>query len=134
MNCFKCEKNIEYKFDMFSICYVCRKIYCVTCYAKHKHNNIESDYEILYEIVKTKSHTLYTPIIIYDFEYGCRDIYENALLERETIRHTTRFRSSFETFHGQLLNIRKRFNYLLIEMIIRKKFCFDIYELILSFI
>ena len=134
MNCFRCNINFEDKYDKYSICYVCRKSFCIICYEKHNHKNIDSDYEMLYEIIKTKSHTLYKPIIIYDFEYGCRDIYENALLERKTIREATRFRSDFVSFHRQLMNIKERHNYLFVEMIISKKFCLDIYELILSFL
>ena len=132
--CFKCEEKFEDKFDKVMTCYICRKSFCINCYKSHNHNNVEANYETLFNIVKEKSETLHKPILIDWATCDLIDIYENSIIEKMTIRLTCRVRCDFKTFHRQLINIKERFNYLSIEMILRKKFCFDIYELILSFI
>ena len=63
--CFKCYINFEDVYDMFLFCYVCRKYFCIACH--HKHNNIESYYEDLYNIFKDKNDTLYKPLPICDW-------------------------------------------------------------------
>ena len=133
-HCFKCERNLEDMHDRFSICFICRKCFCINCYKPHNHNNIDKNYESLFDIIKQKSETLHKPMLIDWTVCNLVDIYENSLIERMTVRQTTRLRSDFSSFHRRLINIKERFNYLFIEMVLRKKFCFDICELILSFI
>ena len=62
LNCFKCRIKFEDVYEMFIICFICRKYLCIKCYGNHKHNNIKSNYEDLYDIVKDKTNTLYKPV------------------------------------------------------------------------
>ena len=67
MNCFKCCIKFEDKYDKYTICFICRKSFCIECYGKHKHNNVESNYEDLYNIIKDKNDALYKPLPICDW-------------------------------------------------------------------
>ena len=131
--CFKCYINFEDVYDMFLLCYVCRKYFCIACYHKHHHNNTETLYENLFSIIMEKNNTLYKPLPIYD----CNTSYEvdyAIAMERMMNRYITRHRCDFITFCRQHTNMKERFNYLFIEMILNKIFCFDICSHILSFI
>ena len=133
INCFKCEIQFEDRYDKYSICYVCRKAFCVECYGKHEHNNVEKNYEILFNIIKDKTNALYKPLTKYDWN-NLIEIEQDSIRELMMTRIIIRQKYDFMSFHRQLFNIKERFNYLFIEMILSKKFCFEIYELILSFI
>ena len=133
LNCFKCCINFEDKYDKFSICFICRKSFCVECYGNHKHNNVESHFETLQNMIKDKTNTLYKPLNHYNWN-NCLEIYQDAFMQRITTICICRQRCDFIGFHRQLINIKERFNYLFIEMIFRKLFCCDISNHILSFI
>ena len=133
MNCFKCNINLEDKYDKFSICFICRKSFCVECYGNHKHNNVESHFETLQNMIKDKTNTLYKPLNHYNWN-NCLEIYQDAFMQRITTICICRQRCDFIGFHRQLINIKERFNYLFIEMIFKKLFCCDISNHILSFI
>ena len=51
LNCFKCRIKFEDKYDKYTICYACRKTFCIECYGNHKHNNVESCFEKLQDII-----------------------------------------------------------------------------------
>ena len=117
---------------MFIICFICRKYFCIKCYGNHKHNNVESYYEDLYDIIKDKNDTLYKPIPVYE----CNTSYEvdHAIaMERMMNHYITRHRCDFITFYRQQTNLKERFNYLFIEMILNKIFCCDVSNHILIF-
>ena len=133
LNCFKCCIKFEDKYDKYSICFICRKSFCIECYEKHKHNNVESQFETLQDIIKEKTNTLYKPLSKYNWN-ECLEIYQDSIRERMTIICICRQRYDFIGFHRQLVNIKERFNYLFIEMIFKKLFCCDICNHILSFI
>ena len=133
LNCFKCCIKFEDVYEMFIICFICRKYFCIKCYGNHKHNNIESNYEHLYNIIKDKNDTLYKPLPICDWNTSFEVDYAIAM-ERMMNRYITHHRCDFITFCRQHTNMKERFNYLFIEMIFKKLFCFDIFEHILSFI
>ena len=97
------------------------------------HNNIKSNYEDLYDIVKDKNNTLYKPLPIRDWNTSFEVDYAIAM-ERMMNHYITRHRCDFITFYRQHTNMKERFNYLFIEMILNKIFCFDIYNQIMSFI
>ena len=131
--CFVCNVKIEDIYDKFSICFICRKSFCVECYGNHKHNNVESHFETLQNMIKDKTNTLYKPLNHYNWN-NCLEIYQDAFMQRITTICICRQRCDFIGFHRQLINIKERFNYLFIEMIFRKLFCCDVYNQIMSFI
>ena len=133
LNCFKCSIKFEDVYQMFIICSICRKYFCIKCYGKHKHNNIESNYEDLYNVIKDKNDALYKPLPICDCNTSFEVDYAIAM-ERMMISYITHHRCDFITFYRQHTNMKERFNYLFIEMILNKIFCFDVYNHILSFI
>ena len=133
LNCFKCSITFEDVYEMFIICSICRKYFCVKCYGNHKHNNIESCYEDLYNVIKDKNDALYKPLPICDWNTSFEVDYAIAM-ERMINHYITHHRCDFITFYRQHTNMKERFNYLFIEMILNKIFCFDIYNHILSFI
>ena len=55
LNCFKCSIKFEDVYEMFIICFIFRKYFSIKFYGKHKHNNVESYYEDLYNIIKDKT-------------------------------------------------------------------------------
>ena len=131
--CFKCRIKLEDVYEMFIICFICRKYFCIKCYGNHKHNNIESNYEHLYNIIKDKNDTLYKPLPICDWNTSFEVVYAIAM-ERLMNRYMIRLRCDFISFQRQLISMKERFNYLFIKMLFIKLFCCDIYEHILSFI
>ena len=133
LNCFRCCIKFEDAYEMFIICFICRKYFCIKCYGNHKHNNVESYYEDLYNIIKDKNDTLYKPLPIYDCNTSS-EVEHAIAMERMMNRYIVRQRCDFLSFYRQLVNIKERFNYLFIEMMLNKIFCFDIFEHILSFI
>ena len=133
LNCFKCCINFEDKYDKFSICFICRKSFCVECYGNHKHNNVESYYEDLYNIIKDKNDTLYKPLPICDWNTSS-EVDHAIAMERMMNRYITHHRCDFISFYRQLVNIKERSKYSFIEMIFKKLFCRDVYNHILSFI
>ena len=133
MNCFKCNINFEDKYDKYTICFICRKSFCVECYGNHKHNNVESHFETLQNMIKDKTNTLYKPLNHYNWN-NCLEIYQDAFMQRITTICICRQRCDFIGFHRQLINIKERFNYSFIEMIFKKLFCRDVCNHILSFI
>ena len=133
LNCFKCCIKFEDVYEMFIICFICRKYFCIKCYGNHKHNNVESYYEDLYNIIKDKNDTLYKPLPIYDCNTSS-EIDHAIYMERMMKRYIVRQRCDFISFYRQLVNIKERFNYSFIEMIFKKLFCRDVYNHILSFI
>ena len=130
--CFKCCIKFEDVYEMFIICFICRKYFCIKCYGSHKHNNIESYYEDLYNIIKDKNDTLYKPLPICDWNTSIEVDYVIAM-ERMMNRYITHHRCEFITFCRQHKNMKEQFNYFFIEMILNNIFCFDIYNHILSF-
>ena len=102
-------------------------------YGKHEHNNVGSYYEDLYNIIKDKNDALYKPLPICDWNTSFEVNYDIAM-ERMINHYITHHRCDFITFCRQHTNMKERFNYLFIEMILNKIFCFDMYEHILSFI
>ena len=133
VNCFKCCIKFEDKYDKCTICYVCRKTFCIECYGNHKHNNIKSNYEDLYNVIKDKNDALYKPLPICDWNTSFEVDYA-ITMKRMMNHYITHHRCDFITFYRQHTNMKERFNYLFIEMILNKIFCFDIYNQILSFI
>ena len=131
--CFKCCIKFEDVYEMFIICFICRKYFCIKCYGNHKHSNIESYYEDPYNIIKDKNDTLYKPLPIYECNTSS-EIDHAIAMERMMNRYIVRQRCGFISFYRQLVNIKERFNYLFIEMIFKKLFCCDVYNHILSFI
>ena len=132
LKCFKCCIKSEDVYEMFIICFICRKYFCVKCYGNHKHNNIKSNYEDLYDIVKDKNDTLYKLLPIFDLNTSFEVDYAIAM-ERLMNHYITRHRCDFISFQQQPINMKERFNYLFIESILNKILCFDIYNHILSF-
>ena len=106
---FNCETKFEDIYDKYTICFICRKSFCIECYGNHKHNNVEADFEDLLKIIKEKSNTLYTPLK----EYNCLEIYQDAIIGRITTICICRQQCDFINFHRQLINIKERFTYLL---------------------
>ena len=133
LNCFKCCIKFEDVYEMFIICFICRKYFCIKCYGNHKHNNVESHFETLQNMIKDKTNTLYKPLNHYNWK-NCLEIYQDAFMQRITTICICRQRCDFIGFYRQLVNIKERFNYLFIEMIFKKLFCRDVYNHILSFI
>ena len=133
LNCFKCCIKFEDVYEMFIICFICRKYFCIKCYGNHKHNNIKLNYEDLYNIIKDKNDTLYKPLPIYDCNTSS-EIDRAIAMERMMNRYIVRHRCDFISFYRQLVNIKERFNYSFIDMIFKKLFCCDVYNHILSFI
>ena len=131
--CFKCCIKFEDAYEMFIICFICRTYFCIKCYGNHKHNNIESYYEDLYNIIKDKNDTLYKPLPIYECNTSS-EIDHAIAMERMMNRYIVRQRCGFISFYRQLVNIKERFNYSFIEKIFKKLFCRDVYNHILSFI
>ena len=131
--CFKCYINFEEVYDMFLLCYVCRKYFCIACYHKHHHNNTETQYENLFNIIMEKNNTLYKPLPICDWNTSS-EVDHAIAMERMMNRYIVRQRCDFISFYRQLGNIKERFNYSFIEMIFKKLFCHDIIELILRFV
>ena len=125
--------TFEDVYEMFIICIICRTYFCIKWYGSHKHNNIESYYEDLYNIIKDKNDALYKPLPICDWNTSFEVDYAIAM-ERMMNHYITHHRYDFITFYRQHTNMKERFNYLFIEMILNKIFCFDIYNHILSFI
>ena len=113
--------------------FFCRKSFCVECYGNHKHNNDVLDFEDLLKVTKEKSNTLYTPLKEYNWN-NCLEIYQDVIMERITTIPICRQRSDFISCQKQMVNIKKRFKYLFIEKVLKKLFCRDITEHILSFI
>ena len=52
--------------NVYNLFYL-QKIFCVKCYGSHKHNNVESNYEHVYNIIKDKNDALYKPVPICDW-------------------------------------------------------------------
>ena len=113
LNCFKCCIKFEDVYEMFIIRFICRKYFCFECYGSHKHNNIESCYEDLYNIIKDKNDTLYKPLPICDWNTSFEVEYAIAM-ERMMNHYITRHRYDFITFYRQHTNMKERFKYLLI--------------------
>ena len=61
------ELKFEDVYEMYIICFICRKHCCIDFYGKHKHNNVNSYYEDLYNIIKDKNEAL---VNHYPFETG----------------------------------------------------------------
>ena len=78
--CFKCCIKFEDAYEMFIICFICRKYFCIKCYGNHKHNNVESYYEDLYNIIKDKNDTLYKPLPICDWNTSFEVAYEMFII------------------------------------------------------
>ena len=133
LNCFKCCVKFEDVYEMFIICFICRKYFCIKCYGNHNHNNVESFYEYPYNVIKDKNDALYKPLPICNWNTSFEVDYAIPM-ERMMNRYITRHRCDFITFCRQHTNMKERFNYLFIEMILNKIFCFDVYNHILSFI
>ena len=133
LNCFKCCIKFEDVYEIFIICFICRKYFCIKCYGNHNHINVESYYEDLYNIIKDKNDTLYKPLHICDWNTSF-EVDHAIAMERMMNRYIVRQRCDFISFYRQLGNIKERFNYLFIEMIFKKLFCCDISNHILSFI
>ena len=89
LNCFKCCIKFEDVYEMFIICFICRKYFCIKCYGNHKHNNVESYYEDLYNIIKDKNDTLYKPLPICDWNTSFEVDYVIAM-ERMMNHYITR--------------------------------------------
>ena len=133
LNCFKCCIKFEDVYEMFIICFICRKYFCIKCYGNHKHNNIKSNYEDLYNVIKDKNDTLYKPLPICDWNTSI-DVDQAIAMERMMNRYISRRRCDFITFYRQQTNMKERFNYLFIEMMLEKLFCSDITNHIMRFI
>ena len=133
LNCFKCCIKFEEVYEMFIICFICRKYFCIKCYGSHTHNNIESCYEDLYNVIKDKNDTLYKPLPICDWNTSFEVDYAIAM-ERMMNSYITHHRCDFITFYQQHTNMKERFNYLFIEMMLEKLFCYDITDHIMRFI
>ena len=133
LNCFKCNIKFENVYEMFIICFICRKYFCIKCYGNHKHNNLKSNYEDLYNVIKDKNDALYKPLPICAWNTSFEVDYAIAK-ERMMNRYIVRQRCDFITFYRQQTNMKERFDYLFIEMILNKIFCFDIYNQLLSFV
>ena len=102
LNCFKI---FEDKYDKYTICYVCRKTFCIKCYGNHKHNNVESYFEKLQDIIKEKTNTLYKPLRPYNWN-ECLEIYQDSIRDRITTICICRQRGDFISFNRQLMNIK----------------------------
>ena len=133
LNCFKCCIKFEDVYEMFIIWYICGKHFCVKCYGNHKPNNVESNYEDLYNIIKDKNDALYKPLPICDWNTSFEVEYAIAM-ERMMNRYITHHRCDLITFYRQNTNMKERFNYLFIEMMLEKLFCSDITNHIMRFI
>ena len=112
-------QNFEDNCDKHTICFFCRKSFCVECYGNHNHNNVESDFEDLLKVIKETSNTLYTPLKEY-YRNNCLEIYQDAIVERITTITICRQRSDFISCQKQIINIKERFKYLFIEMVLKK--------------
>ena len=97
LKCFKCCIKFEDVYEMFIICFICRKYFCIKCYGNQKHNNIESNYEDLYNVIKDKNDALYKPLPICDWNTSFEVDYAIAM-ERMMNRYITRHRCDFITF------------------------------------
>ena len=112
-------QNFEDNCDKHTICFFCRKSFCVECYGNHKHNNDVLDFEDLLKVTKEKLNTLYTPLKEY-YRNNCLEIYQDAIVERITTITICRQRSDFISCQKQMVNIKERFKYLFIEMVLKK--------------
>ena len=120
-NCFKSDLTFEDIYDKYTISFICRKSFCIECYGNHNHNNVDSDFEDLLKVIKEKSNTLYTPLNEYSWN-NCLETCQDAIMERIITISICRQRSNFISFHKQMVNIKERFKYLFIEMVLKKYF------------
>ena len=81
-------------YEMFIIRFICRKYFCIKCYGKHKHNNIESCYEDLYNVIKDKNGPLYKPLPICDWNTSF-EVDHAIAMERMMNRYIVRQRCDF---------------------------------------
>ena len=77
--------------------------------------------------------TRYKPLPICDWNTSFEVDYAIAM-ERMMNHYITRHRCDFITFCRQHTNMKERFNYLFIEMMLEKLFCSDITNHIMRFI
>ena len=54
-----CCIKFEDVYEIFIICFICRKYFCTKCYGNHKHNNTKSNYEDLYNIKSLRKNSIY---------------------------------------------------------------------------
>ena len=133
LDCFKCCIKFEDVYEMFIICFIYKRYFCITCYHKHHHNNTESHYENLFNIIIEKNNTLYKPLPICDLNTSFEVDYAIAM-ERMMNHYITHHRCDFITFYRQHTNMKERFNYLFIEMMLEKLFCSDMTNHIMRYI
>ena len=131
--CYNCEENFDDEDELLRICYVCRKCFCISCNSRHKHEPIENNFEQLHDIIKAKTRTLYTPSENYDWN-NVFEIARSGILDQMTWKCIAHLKGDFFVFHKRLLNIQMRFKYLLLKILLGRKFCNDIVEYIMRFV
>ena len=112
-------QNFEDNCDKHTICFFCRKSFCVECYGNHKHNNDVLDFEDLLKVTKEKLNTLYTPLKEYNWN-NCLEIYQDAIMERITTIPICRQRSDFISCHKQMVNIKNVLSICLLKWFLKK--------------
>ena len=132
-HCFKCYTTFDDQCISFSICFVCRKCFCKDCYSKHKHTNVDTKFETLYDIIKEKIDALYTPLRPYNWN-NCLEIERDARMERITMLSICHQRTDFNSFQYKMYNAKERFHYFLCKMLLKQKFIYDVLEHIMTFI
>ena len=114
--CYNCNEKFDEEEELLKFCFVCRKCFCVYCYSRHKHESIENNFEQLHDIIKSKTGLLYKPVRTYNWN-NLEEIAMNGIIDCLTWKCISYQKVDFFAYHNRLLDIQKRFKYLLLNAI-----------------
>ena len=140
-SCFICKRSTDNEFIDMHACYVCRHMICIDC--KHEHELFTDDKSLKHIVEsKQKLFVLSCDIISnFDNKNTIEYMIENRIGYNQLHTNKKSYfitgwneRASYDKFIKGLVNIKERFLYEIILMILQERLCNDIVESICRYL